>query len=232
MTTTMLATITAPPMNIVHSGARIAASAAVVSQAHTNTEVAIIKRASCDSLRPATAPASTGNPTTLENAAGRPMEDVMATAPPPDPPDTSCCASVLPPAPDPRSASVPTVLITYDILGTENLPVADKPPPLRNCHSDGASRLAGRINSRRGDRAHARAALFSGERAQRLGQIARGGFGGEGPRARPGWPGRGGSSAADRAGRSRVRLGAGISSPRCRLSRRLSSPLNAIEGSV
>ena len=138
MTTTMLTTITAPPMNIVQSGARIASNTAVISHAHTNAKVEIIRRASRESLGLTAAAASPSKTTTFTDAAERPTEDVMAAAPPPDPPDTASRSSILRRAHRPplngyrRTArSRPESadgLDTQDIVRTENLPAASKSP--------------------------------------------------------------------------------------------------------
>jgi hypothetical protein len=87
MATTMLTVITVPPMNSVQSGARIASNAAVISHAHANAKVEIIRRACRESLGLAAAAASPSKTTTLPSAAERPTQDVMAAASPPDPPD-------------------------------------------------------------------------------------------------------------------------------------------------
>lgn len=81
MTTTMLTTITEPPMNIVHSGALPASNAAARSHASVNATMAITRRATCDSLRLATAPASSTRTVALANTAMGAIEDVMTGAP-------------------------------------------------------------------------------------------------------------------------------------------------------
>jgi hypothetical protein len=95
MTTTMLTTITAPPMNIVQSGARIASNTAVIIHAHANAKVEIIRRTSRESLGLTTAAASPSKTMPFTNAAERPIEDVMVAAPPAEPPDTAWRSSIL-----------------------------------------------------------------------------------------------------------------------------------------
>jgi hypothetical protein len=132
MTTTMLATITAPPITIVHSGARIAANVAVMSHAHTNATLAISRRASCDTLAPAITAANASNTKALANTAEGPTQGVMAAAPS-DPTDTASRSSSFSARkplfeqspqlsfnPDDR---VPRALITEDIARYKNLPL-------------------------------------------------------------------------------------------------------------
>ena len=78
--TTMLTTITAPPVNIVQPGARNASNTAVRSHAHANAKVAITARASCDALGLATAATSASRIATSANTANRPSEEVIAAA--------------------------------------------------------------------------------------------------------------------------------------------------------
>lgn len=80
----MLTTITATPRDTVQPGAR-SASKAVMSHAHANANVAIIGRASDDTLGLETAAASTSKITTSANTLNSPIEEVMAAAPPPAP---------------------------------------------------------------------------------------------------------------------------------------------------
>jgi hypothetical protein len=81
MTTTILSTITDPPMNIVHSGALLVSSAAARSHAKVNATTAITRRDTCDSLRFATAAAKSSTTRVLANTARGAIEDVTAGAP-------------------------------------------------------------------------------------------------------------------------------------------------------
>src|SRR5205823_5735369 len=106
MATTMLTTITAPPMIIVKVGARRASNAAVISHANTNVMVAITDRTSRDSLGLATATASASKLTTSVNGPNNAIEEVIAAGAPRDgtdralhlgdePPDVVACRSYI-----------------------------------------------------------------------------------------------------------------------------------------
>jgi hypothetical protein len=79
MRTTMLATITAPPRNIVQPGAPIASTPAVTSHAQANAKVAIAGRAACDTRGLATAATSDSKSTTSATTPKRAIEEVIAT---------------------------------------------------------------------------------------------------------------------------------------------------------
>lgn len=81
--------MTAPPMATVQPGARVSSNAAVISHASVNAKVTIVRRANPDTLGFARAVASASTTATFPNAAAKPIEDVMAAASTPDPPDTA-----------------------------------------------------------------------------------------------------------------------------------------------
>jgi hypothetical protein len=73
-----LVKMAAVPRNIVQSGARTAAHAAVASQAHANANAAVRARAKCDTLGLMEAAASASKVTASANTLKMAIEEVIA----------------------------------------------------------------------------------------------------------------------------------------------------------